>query len=57
MTELDKKLHAYRDAFGEDYVFQFGFLKTEEEIIAEIEACLCSEKKQKLEKYDSRKDY
>ena len=55
--ELTKALNQYEQYFGERYFFYFGFEKTEEEIIQEIEECIRTGKKQKGPVYDDEKIY
>ncbi len=49
--ELQKALEEYERCFGENYCFYIGFLKTDEEIIAEIQKCIRTGKKQRPPKY------
>lgn len=50
--KVDIKLKEYEEYFGEPYVFSYGFLKSEEDIINEIEESIKTGKKQVLPDYD-----
>lgn len=55
--ELTEALNQYEQCFGERYFFYIGFVKSDQEIIEEIENCIKTGKKQKEPRYDEDKLY
>ena len=50
--ELQKALEEYEKYFSENYFFYIGFVKTDSEIISEIQKYIKTRKKQRLPKYE-----
>lgn len=50
--ELQEALEEYEKYFGENYFFYIGFVKTDEEIISEIQKCIKMGKKQHPPRYE-----
>lgn len=50
--ELQKALEEYKKCFGENYALHVGIMKTDTEIIDEIQKCIRTGKKQYAPKYD-----
>lgn len=55
--KLEEALKAYEGCFGENYFFYMGFTKRDQEIIAEIQKCIKTGRKQKEPRYDEDKIY
>ena len=49
IMKLEEALKAYEDCFGESYFFYMGFTKTDQEIVEEIQKCIKTGTKEKIE--------
>lgn len=54
---LQEALKAYESCFGESYHFYVGIMKNDKEIIAEIQKCIMTGKKQRQPRYERDKVY
>ena len=57
IVKLEEALKAYKECFGENYFFYMGFTKRDQEIIAEIQKCIKTGRKQKEPRYNEDKIY